>query len=150
MTTPVPIDTNIQLASMRQINRAIDHCVNGEYECAITLAGAAEGMLPETKEAHLRQKIIELAGRDNIQAAGGAIGPNDYINWLKHGSFSHGPRVESTIIPAEESLVVVARAISKYKAVYDDLSPQMLSFHNWAKNWLREENDRNAAKTDKA
>jgi hypothetical protein len=144
-TTPVPIDTHIRLASMRQINRAIDHCFNGEYECAITLSGAAEGMLPQTEEPHFRQKVKEFAQREDIKAAGGAIGPNDYINWLKHGSFSHGPRVESTTIPAEESLVIVWRAISKYKSVFGELSPQMLTFQKWAKNWLQQEKERDAA-----
>jgi hypothetical protein len=44
----------------------------GDYECAITLAGAAEGMLPETDEAHFRQKVIELSNTPEIKAAGGA------------------------------------------------------------------------------
>ena len=61
MATPVAIDTHIRLASMRQINRAIDHAIQGEYECAITLAGAAEGMLPETWKPHFRQKIKNFA-----------------------------------------------------------------------------------------
>jgi hypothetical protein len=150
-TTPVPIDTHIRLASMRQINRAIDHCLNGEYECAITLAGAAEGILPKTDKAHFHQKEIELAKSPEIKAAGGNIWPNDYYNWLKHGSLIRGgPRIENATIPAEESLKWVWRAISKYKAIYDDLSPQMLSFRDWAKNWLQEEKDRDATQTDKA
>jgi hypothetical protein len=31
---------------------------------------------------------------------------------------------------------VVYRAITKYNAVYDDLSPQMLSYLGWLKVWL--------------
>jgi hypothetical protein len=30
-------------ASLRQLHAAIDHLHDGDYECAITLAGAAEG-----------------------------------------------------------------------------------------------------------
>ena len=123
---------------MRQINRAIDHAINGEYECAITLAGAAEGILPNTDKPHFLQKEKELANRPELKAAGGAVKPNDYINWLKHGSLVRGgPRIESVTIPAEESIKTVWRAITKYKAVYDDLSPQMLHFRNWAKEWLK-------------
>lgn len=136
---------------MRQINRAIDHCYNGEYECAITLAGAAESVLTDTDRPHFRQKEMELSKSPEIKAAGGDIIPNDYYNWLKHGSLvSGGPRIENATIPAEESVKWVWRAISKYKAVYDDLPPQMLSFLDWAKNWLQEEKDRNAAQADKA
>jgi hypothetical protein len=109
---PVPIDTHIRLASMRQIHCAIEHLERGDYECAITLAGAAEGMLPETEEEHFRQKVIELSNTPEIKAAGGATGPNDYINWLKHASIVRGgPRIDNATIPAEESVAVVWRAI---------------------------------------
>lgn len=138
-TTPVPIDTHIRLASMRQINRAIDHLLTGEYECAITLAGAAEGMLPDTWKPHFRQRLQKFSKWAAIKEEGGATGPNDYKNWLKHGSFSGGPRIEAATIPAEESVAMVYRAITKYNAVYDDLSPQMLSFINWMGEWLQKE-----------
>jgi len=142
-TTPVPIDTHIRLASMRQINRAIDHCYNGEYECAITLAHAGEGMLPEPEKPYLRHKIKKMSKSDEIQAAGGATNPNDISVWLKHGTFN-GVRTEEATIPAEESVAFVCRAISKFEAVYNDLSPQMTSFRKWAKEWL--ENDLKAAR----
>lgn len=135
MTAPVPIDTNIRLASMRQINRAIDHCINGEYECAITLAHAGEGMLAEPEKPYLRQKIKDMSKSNEIQAAGGLTGPNDLSVWLKHGTLNR-ERVETVPIPAEESVAFVCRAISKFEAVYDDLSPQMISFRKWAKEWL--------------
>ncbi|WP_441232569.1 hypothetical protein [Bradyrhizobium sp. 1200_D9_N1_1] len=137
MAVPVPIDTHMRLASMRQIHCAIDHLHRGDYECAITLAGAAEGIMPDAWRPHFRQKVKAFAKTAEIQEVGGAIGENDYINWLKHGSLKRGgPRFETATIPAEESLVVVYRAITKYSAVYDDLSPQMLSYLSWAKVWL--------------
>jgi hypothetical protein len=138
MTTPVSIDTHIRLASMRQINRAIDHCIQGEYECAITLAGAAEGMLPETWRPHFGQKVKEFAELPQIKEEGGATGPNDIKNWLKHGTLN-GDRIENVVVPAEESVVMVYRAITKYNAVYDDLSPQMRRFLHWMTEWLQKE-----------
>ena len=69
---------------MRQIYCAIEHLHQGDFECAITLAGAAEGILPDTDEAHFRQKVKALSKSPEIRATGGATGPNDYINWLKH------------------------------------------------------------------
>jgi hypothetical protein len=125
---------------MRQIHGAIEHAYRGDYECAITLAGAAEGILPETDEPHFREKEKELARSSEIKAAGGATGPNDYINWLKHGSLvKGGPRFEAATIPAEESLKTIWRAISKFRAIYNDLSPQMLSFCDWARGWLQQD-----------
>lgn len=131
MSDPVTIDTNIRLASMRQIHCAIEHLHNGDYECAITLGGAAEGMLPDTDEPTFRQKVKALSKSPEIQAAGGATGPNDYTVWLKHGG------VENATIPAEESVALIWRAITKYKVTYNDLSPQMLSFKDWATGWLQ-------------
>ncbi len=45
--------TNKQLASMRQIHAAIDHLQKAEFESAITLASAAEGILSETDKPYL-------------------------------------------------------------------------------------------------
>jgi hypothetical protein len=118
---------------MRQIHCAIEHLHNGDYECAITLAGAAEGMLPNTDEPTFRQKVKALSKSPEIQAAGGATGPNDYTVWLKHGG------VENATIPAEESVALIWRAITKYKVTYNDLSPQMLSFKDWATGWLQKD-----------
>jgi hypothetical protein len=137
LATPVKIDTYIRLASMRQIHCAIEHLHRGDYECAITLAGAGEGILPDSWKPHFRQKAKELSKSQEIQAEGGATGENDYINWLKHGSLKNGgPRFETATIPTEESAVIIYRAITKYNAVYDDLSPQMLSYLGWLKEWL--------------
>jgi tRNA threonylcarbamoyladenosine modification (KEOPS) complex Cgi121 subunit len=86
MAAPVSIDTHIRLASMRQIHVAIEHLHRGDYECAIILAGAAEGILPDTWKPHFRQKAKAFAKSPEIQAEGGATGENDFINRLKHGS----------------------------------------------------------------
>jgi hypothetical protein len=144
LADPVPIDTNIRLAAMRQIHCAIEHLERGDYECAITLAGAAEGMLPDTDVPHFRQQVKELSKSPEIKAEGGATGPNDYINWLKHGRIrKDGPRIENVTIPAEEGVCVVWRAITKYNAIYKDPSPQMLGFHKWAKERLQEDQNPN-------
>jgi hypothetical protein len=136
------IDTNVSFASMRQINAAIEHLYRGDWECAITLAGAAEGMLPDTDEPHFRQKVKALSILPNIQLAGGATGANDYINWLKHGTLvKGGPRIENASITELEVIATIWRAISKFEAVYvkepADQTPQMLSFANWARKHLQ-------------
>jgi hypothetical protein len=129
---------------MRQIHCAIEHLHRGDFECAITLAHAGEGMLPEPEKLYLRHKIQDMSKSEVVQAAGGLTDPNDLSVWLKHGTLNKA-RVEAVTIPAEESVAFVCRAISKFEAVYDDLSPQMISFRKWAKEWL--ENDLRAAKS---
>jgi hypothetical protein len=133
MAGPAFIETNTRLAAMRQIHAAIEHQQRQDYECAITLAAAAEGMLPATDEPHFRQKVKEFAASlpDTVE---GAKNPNDVITWLKHGTYN-GKKSETATIDHSESLVVIGRAITKFFAVYDDVSPQMQS---WAKT-VREE-----------
>lgn len=137
MGNPQSIETTVRFASMRQVHAAIDHLYRGDFECAITLAGAAEGMLPDTDSPHFRQKAKELAARPEIKAAGVATGPNDFINWLKHGTLvKDGPRVETATITEIEVVATIWRGITKFEAIYgdgpNDRTPQMLSFANWA------------------
>lgn len=136
-TTPVAIETHARLASMRQIHGAIEHIYRGDYECAITLASAGENILPEPQAEYLRDKINALSTTEDIKAAGGAIKPNDFSNWLRHGTWN-GKKTGDEVftIPAEESIGWACRAISKFTAVYNDISPQMSSFQAWAKLWL--------------
>lgn len=101
-------------------------------------------MLPEPDKPYLRHKIQDMSKSEAIKAAGGLIDPNDLSVWLKHGTLNKA-RVEAVPIPAEESVAFVCRAISKFETVYDDLSPQMISFRKWAKEWLQ--NDLRAAKS---
>jgi hypothetical protein len=132
---PVAIDTNIRLAAMRQIHCAIEHLKEGHYEAAITLGAAAECMLPETAAQHLRQAVKKMSKQPNIQQApGGSTDPNACSIWLKHGTID-GQRVEAITIPAEESMVVVCRAMTKFNAVYNDMTPQMAAFHAIAMRW---------------
>jgi hypothetical protein len=125
---------------MRQINAAIEHLQRGDFECAITLAAAAEGILPQTDDAHFHQKIKALeASLQGIDE--GATGANDYINWLKHGTLKQdGPRIENARITELAVTGVISRAISKFEAVYvtqeADRTPQMLEFANWARVYL--------------
>jgi hypothetical protein len=51
MAEPTEIDTSKFASSRRQINAAIAHLHSRDWECAITLAAAAEGQLaePETQ-----------------------------------------------------------------------------------------------------
>jgi hypothetical protein len=114
---------------MRQIHAAIWHFERQDYECAITLAAAAEGMLPATEKPYFHQKVKALAAGLPDEAEG-AKAPNDVITWLKHGTYNGRTCDSARIEPLAECAPTIWRAISKFNAVYDDVSPQMAS---WAK-----------------
>jgi tRNA threonylcarbamoyladenosine modification (KEOPS) complex Cgi121 subunit len=113
------IETCCHYASMRQIHAAIEHWRRGDFECAITLAGAAERMLPEIDEPQYR----ELQDVARV---------NEVSNWLIHGTSRNGAKSERTdIIVIEEfdTVVAIHRAILKFEAVFwKDKTPQMTSF----------------------
>ena len=127
------IETTARFASMRQIHAAIEHHRRQDWECTITLAAAAEGMLPGTDEPHFRQKVKDFAASlpDDLE---GSKNPNDVITWLKHGTYN-GQKCETATIDNSEAPVIIWRAITKFFAVYDEVSPQMQS---WAKSMRNE------------
>jgi hypothetical protein len=142
MANSKSIETKIRFASMRQIHEAIQHLHRGDFECAITLAGAGEGMLPQTERPHFLQKARALEEMLPKTDDGENIA-NAYINWLKHGRLkSGGPKIEEATITELEVIYTIWRAISKFQAVYGstdaDRTPQMISFENWAREHLAE------------
>ncbi len=140
MGNPESIETKIRFASMRQIDAAIEHLHRGDFECAITLAGAGEGMLPETDNPHFRKRAMALEAM-LPKSDEGENTANAYINWLKPGTLKrNGPRVENATISELEVIVTIWRAITKFNAVYvvveADRTPQMIEFANWARAHL--------------
>jgi hypothetical protein len=112
------VETSKQLASLRQTKAAIVHLHNNQLECAITLAAAAEGCLPETTVEHLFRLLRRLAPDDDF---------NLFINWLKHPS---GPK--NATISEFEATLIIARAIQKFVAVYKASCPEFQAFSDWA------------------
>lgn len=114
------IETDKQRSAIRQICAAIKHFQNGEYECAITLAAAGEGQVPENMKSYLFRLLKEkLPGYDH----------NAFSNWLKHPT---GPRTAT--IPELEVVVMIARAIQKFVAAYEATRPEFEEFSKWAVN----------------
>jgi hypothetical protein len=135
------IDCTTDVSSRRQAHAAIEHYEKQNFECAITLAAAAEGMLPPTDKPYFHQKIKEISA--NLKdIAEGSTGANDVITWLKHGTFK-GEKCSSAQIQHLEVLVTIYRAISKYIAVYGDGSPQMISFMRDVAKQLKSEETKN-------
>ncbi|MCK1542033.1 hypothetical protein IVB12_08630 [Bradyrhizobium sp. 179] len=114
------VETDKQRSAIRQICAAIKHFQNGEYECAITLAAAGEGQVPESMKSYLFRLLKEkLPGHDH----------NAFSNWLKHPT---GPKTAT--ISELEVVVMIARAIQKFVAAYEATRPEFEAFSNWAVN----------------
>jgi hypothetical protein len=120
------IRTTRWLAASRQIHGAIEHLMKGQYECAITLALAAEGQLPHTNsEMHL---LNALQNEAPDLAANNAF--NLQRNWLKHYNEYAPAEIELSELMAFAS---VMRAVSKFNAIYGELTAEMHAFGEWAR-----------------
>jgi hypothetical protein len=124
MGNPYRIETSCHYASMRQIHAAIEHWQRGDFECAMTLAGAAEGMLPDIDERHFRK----LQNSTRI---------NEISNWLMHaesGEGMKGDHIDTVVIGELDTVIAIHRAILKFETVFwQDKTPQMRSFRNCAR-----------------
>jgi len=105
---------------MRQACAAIAHFHKGEYECAITLAGAAEGQVPSSDPLYFFKLIRRKFSGDET---------NLYINWMKHGS---GP--DTATISEQEVVVTIIRAIQKFVAAYEASCKEFNDFSDWCIN----------------
>jgi hypothetical protein len=103
------VETNKKWASLRQIRAAIGHFELKQYECAMTLAGAGESILPENPLMHF---FNVLKGRFSGKEL------NLFRNWLKHAT---GP--DKMTIDELEGVVAIARAIQKFVATYEESHP---------------------------
>jgi threonyl-tRNA synthetase len=116
---PEKIEIDVRSASLRQIHDAIDHLHKSDYVSAITLASAAEGILPHTDNPHLFQKLKALT-------ASIPEDPNAFTNWTKHGTHN------KATISELEVIATIVRATSKFTALYDEQSQKMKDFSEWA------------------
>jgi hypothetical protein len=99
---PTMIKTTKRLSAMRQILAAIRMLESVDYECAITLAGAAEGQIDEkliTGESgsHLFRVLRSVWAKEPV---------NEDITWMKHSSGEDEREVTQF-----HAVLVVARAM---------------------------------------
>ena len=96
-----------------------------EYECAITLAAAAEGLLPPTDEPHLFSDMKEFIPPDEFKY----LDFNMVVNWLKH----YKPEDPDPFsILESEAVMLLQRAITKFIAVYRQSTQPMEAFLEWS------------------
>jgi len=116
------IKTTKQLAATRQIQAAIEHFWKDEYECAIILAAAAEGLLPDTDEPHIFSVLRKNPAFKNLDI-------NRIITWLKHPT-PNEPNNAS--ISEFEAAFIIMRALTKLYAIHEQGTEEMLEFGRWA------------------
>jgi hypothetical protein len=124
MPIPENRSSNRKLSAHRQIRAAIQLYLKGELECAITLAAAAEGQLPDTGDPYLLKGLKGIAPFDEFDH-------NLVINWLKHCK-----EPDEVTIPSFEAAMIISRAISKFVAVYWQISRLMELFEKAHKEIL--------------
>jgi hypothetical protein len=116
------VDTTRSLAAIRQIRGAITSLHNGDYECAVTLAHAAEGMIPDKKKDGDGKPLIKLM-RERLPDDD----PNLFSSWLKHPKGA-----EKATISVFEVVLMIARAIHKFVWYYEASNDHFESFQDWA------------------
>ena len=118
-TADLHIETTKQLAAQRQIDAAITHIHKSELECAISLATAAEGLLPDTDSRRMFAYLREHPLSKKVDF-------NNTINWLKHSA-----PPDAAIIYEFEAAAVIARAMTKFAAAYTEVPSEWYDFLSW-------------------
>jgi len=103
-------------AALRQVGVAIKMLVQGEYEAAVTLAGAAEGMMitggmPTPMFENLRDRRPD----DFATEAKWVSFLNDTLYWLKHNGDQ-----ESRAIGEFDAWLMISRALTKYHGSFGE------------------------------
>jgi hypothetical protein len=120
---PTMIKTTKKLSAMRQILAAIRMMESVDYECAITLAGAAEGQIDEKlilegTVPHIFRILRSVWAKEPV---------NEDINWMKHPSGA-----EEREITQFQAVLAIARAIHKYVGAYQETHQRFEDFSAWA------------------
>jgi hypothetical protein len=117
------VRTTKKLSAMRQILMAI-RCIDSvDYECAVTLAGAAEGqidekLIPADTELHLFRVIRRYFSSEETNAD---------VVWMKHPSGKFNRDVTQFDVA-----LTISRAIQKYVAAYQETHVRFEDFSQWA------------------
>jgi hypothetical protein len=123
-----------QQAALSQIHGAIAHLHAQEYECAITLAGAAEDLLIHAEPDHLWKVLMQRRPADHNEKEWAAMF-NETRNWLKHPTEDLSDERQ---IDEFETVIMLIRATSKFIGKYRKGSSEMEAFIEWcrAHNYL--------------
>ncbi|MEP6828027.1 MAG: hypothetical protein ABJA10_08120, partial [Aestuariivirga sp.] len=127
--------------AQHQLEGAIANLFLGNWPSAITLAGAAEEVLPE----HANFKDLMSIAKDDVAKQHGVTSKqisdimNKKRNWLKHDK-SNDPNSEMIVdFSQEDAIIMIIRALTKVMAHHapfakdEVLSEHILVFDDWCK-----------------
>lgn len=115
------IQSSRKLAACRQIEAALYHLHLGGFECAVTLALAAEGQLPETDATTLWNALKRhRSDKEYLSLI------NDLRDWLKHLK-----EPDQRDISEFEAVIALVRATTKYFATFNEETADMQAFIRW-------------------
>jgi hypothetical protein len=110
----------LEQAMIRQSEAAIRALIRGEYDVALTLAGAAEGMI-EREASHLFAVLRDDQRAKQIPKREWIATLNGERDWLKHGGRNQ------MSIGRFEAALMIARSLS----TISDWTPLMEEFRTW-------------------
>jgi hypothetical protein len=107
----------------RQVEEAVQALERGDFDIAVTLAGAAEGMMGD--RSGMREYMLTHPGAadyfQNEKELGDAL--NEQVNWLKHST----PDRATAIFTRSDAVRMIMRAMTKL----DAWTPRMQQFRDW-------------------
>jgi len=122
MPNPRYVELTRRQAALRQIDAAIKHVYDGEPDLAITLAAAAEGIMPPTDQPHVWKWWKDHPQFEDLNL-------NETITWLKH----YNDQPDLRFIAEPEAAFTIFRAMTKYAAVqnYEGAPTHWITFLEW-------------------
>jgi hypothetical protein len=114
----------------RQVDEAINALERGDFDIAVTLAGAAEGMF-DRPGLHLWTFMQEQAKAAGVQRREMSDSANAARTWLKHATPGEAA---SLTLEAYDAVAMIMRAMSKL----EHWSPRMRRFSEWLKREVSE------------
>lgn len=123
--TDVPVTLTKLDAAQQQLEGAIQQLFFGNWACAVTLAGAAEGILPETGKCDdifsvARHLAVEDHGRKEKEFSTNA---NKLVHWLKHNQKDKPNFAPTYSIEQEDAVRLILRAYSRFSVHLTPLAP---------------------------
>jgi hypothetical protein len=130
IVTAWPLNISKAEGASRQVEEAIKALERGDFDIAVTLAGAAEGML-ERSGHHMWSYMLQSAQAAVFDKRELIEHLNAERDWLKHPT----PSAEATkTFTRAHAAIMIARAMSKLET----WSPRMNSFKRWFEGNLEE------------
>lgn len=112
------IDVTKEEAAGRQVDAAIDALRKGDYDIAITLAGAAEGMFSDRRRSDMWSMFLSHPSAAKFPKNILIAFLNAERDWLKHPSTG---MPSSLRISASDAAYIIARAMTKLSGWSDKM-----------------------------